>query len=513
MRARLTAGLLLVSLITTLSFVARSAHHLPQAIHQQPGPAAFRNRTLRSSAPQGSPLSTVSPLSAAARFTDHVGRNTTPGVVRDLTSAAEVAGVLAQRMEKVDLLAGYSALMASLATGSEAPKCRGGDGKRLTRIAYTHRKPRAGELDTRAFMARVAVDEDVERMLYFDLPEVLPDMGYPDVIGPSPVNYHPSLSVTRPFGKWNAKFLQGPVSSLNLSVVSGPQVIRWQPPAYVAVFRDAWASQGNAMLCDRTYSTGACMWDAPHGTPEKYQTHDVGVVVCDSWCGGYFHWTHEHLPRVALVAAYLRQNRSMKLVLPVKAGFQREFLRILGVESSQVLSPGNHRFRRLLFPQPQRCGNVFSSTLFILRRLVFESLALQSAFAARPAAVQVVLAERKKGSRMPTNYGDLKASLIRQYSNVSFSVHLGKSVVDQIRMFNAAWIVFGPHGANLANILFMRMGGSHVIEMLPHSKANLCYYATCVRLGLMYHMIPFAGSTYTVNMSEVARHFDDALRA
>ena len=399
----------------------------------------------------------------------------------------------------------------------------------LGRVEYTHRRARRGEVTTRQLLERLQNEPFVEKLLYVDNRST----GYDPIFGLPPIILDPKYNSSAPFGKWHARFIANKFTGASYEdnkahyirhVIENPalqremrepQLIPWQPPAYVAVFRSAWVGKGYAILCSqKAYGTGACMWEGPSGIPKTFQVYDLGAVVCDKWCAGYFHWVHEHLPRVALIAEAMRANRNIKLVLPTKSSFQRQFLRLLGINDTQLLPPGDYHFHRLLFPQPQRCGNVFSSTLFILRRLVFASLTLpaMSSFGTT-APLNVVLAERKGNSRGPQNYAELKQRLQTRFADrCRFAVHLGRSVAEQVALFNKAWIVFGPHGANLANVLFMRGGGAHLIEMLQWTKANLCYYTSASRVGVTYHMIPFTKGAYNVNYSHVEEHFNIAIR-
>ena len=371
-----------------------------------------------------------------------------------------------------------------------------------------NRKPRSGEVSTRRFMELLQNDPDVSFFVLKSQNQSANkyEEGTPDVVTTMPISYSTEYRIDKPFGGWHAAFVDT-VTNQNVDKLTAAQKIGWQPPPYYAVFKNAWVNKGYVILCNRTYGTGACMWDSPKEVPKTTkETYDIGAVVCDTWCAGYFHWTHEHLPRVAMISSLFRNNKNAKLVVPIKSGFQSEFLNLLGIPSSQILKPDNYKFKQLYFPQPQRCGNVFSQTLFILRRVIFESLPLI------PNTKQnlVILAERKKGSRMPRNYAAVKKQLIKTFSYLSFQVHLDMKVIDQIQMFRTAIIAYGPHGANLANILFMSRG-SNVIEMIPFKKANLCYYSTSQRLDLKYHIMPHSGGNYEVNFEELEKHFNQSL--
>eukprot|EP00755_Sulcionema_specki_P039034 Sspe_Gene.24025::Locus_9442_Transcript_1_1_Confidence_1.000_Length_1482::g.24025::m.24025 len=361
----------------------------------------------------------------------------------------------------------------------------------LRHIDYTHRKARKGEVTTRGMLEMMHTAETLGVVLLSDPVNA--------TVNPSPITFSTQYRIDVPFGMWKAVFADPPPRP-DSPALREPQGVHWQPPSYVAVFRNAWVANGYAILCDRSFGSGGCLWHSPKGVPSKWTWHSKGATVCDQWCKGYFHWSVEHFPRVGLLAELLREDEEVKLVLPILSGFQREMLRVLGVRPSQLLRPASYRFSVLYHPQPQRCGNCFTPTLHILRREVLGQMSLPSASLASRRTV--VLAERERLSRQPKNYPELKKALTARYRNLTFTSHLHLPVAQQLRLFNSAWIAFGPHGANLANIMFMTTG-AHVIEMVPHSKGNLCYYSLATRVPLVYHIVPHALRNFVVDPDEV----------
>ena len=84
----------------------------------------------------------------------------------------------------------------------------------------------------------------------------------------------------------------------------------------------------------------------------------------------------------------------------------------------------------------------------------------------------------------------------------------------QIEAFNRADIVVGAHGANLANMVYMKFNTT-IVEFVPGRTGNPCYYGMAIRLGLDYRMVVLAdkvqGQVNTVPTSEVVRHVREAL--
>jgi capsular polysaccharide biosynthesis protein len=232
------------------------------------------------------------------------------------------------------------------------------------------------------------------------------------------------------------------------------------------------------------------------------------VTLCDAWCKGYYHFTHEHLPRVALVHPLLVSGQAALALPQAMNEFQRQFfVEVLGIK--RILT-GAVRGDTVLHPSPMRCGNTFSGTLHLFRRLALSRLNVSFADPAPDRKLRLVFAERSKGSRMASNYALIKQHIIDRFdAEVEFATTGGREhVAKQVVMFAKADIVLGPHGANIANSMFMRPG-AHVIEMASLAKGNMCYYTTAVRVGLHYHLVPHMkgkDAAYTLDEAVVAEH-------
>eukprot|EP01065_Artemidia_motanka_P014286 TRINITY_DN18244_c0_g6_i1.p1 TRINITY_DN18244_c0_g6~~TRINITY_DN18244_c0_g6_i1.p1 ORF type:complete len:559 (+),score=148.88 TRINITY_DN18244_c0_g6_i1:79-1755(+) len=306
------------------------------------------------------------------------------------------------------------------------------------------------------------------------------------------------------------------------TAMSYPQVIPPQSPLWAAGISGAWAAQGNVFTCDRAFSTGACLWDtSPSRVAATPASYEKLFVFCDKQCGGYFHFTHEHLPRLAPLHRALMADPDIKIMAP-ETGFVRAYLTdVLGFNASRLVRYGSARAGVAYYPQPQKCGNIFTTTLLLMRRIVFDRFSLPHWLpldAQRPLVV--VYGERSPGpkSRMPSNWEDVKTSLASHYAGrAEFHSALGVGVAKQIRLFNRADLVVGPHGANIANVMWMRHGTS-VIELMSYLYGNQCYYMTAQRLGLVFRFIMHSeedkkGQQYTLDFDEVRRHVDDVAAA
>eukprot|EP01062_Namystynia_karyoxenos_P012338 TRINITY_DN14434_c1_g2_i1.p1 TRINITY_DN14434_c1_g2~~TRINITY_DN14434_c1_g2_i1.p1 ORF type:complete len:626 (+),score=83.98 TRINITY_DN14434_c1_g2_i1:83-1879(+) len=355
---------------------------------------------------------------------------------------------------------------------------------------------------------------------------------------------------------WKVRFFRDPREA-----AGPPQVLPPEPPPWAVVIPNAWAHDGEVYSCDWGYTAGACLWTRREFAVTRRAA--VAAAVCDGWCAGYFHFTHEHLPRLALLHSALTRDESALVAAPVWIRFVREYLvDVLGIARSRIVGQDKGVFaRKMLYAQPQRCGQAFTVPLLLLRHIVFARLGLPWVLppaAARPPCTTlggercepcgagggwcaadgnasavcapwcsaspvflVLLAERGKRGRMPLNWEDAAEALRRPFPGVPWSDQLrvyrvapGLPVTHQVRLFNAAGLAVGPHGANLANVMWMRTGAT-AVEITSYHYGNMCYYTTAARIGVTWRFILHSGSkagNVTIDPEELRRHADDAVR-
>ena len=365
---------------------------------------------------------------------------------------------------------------------------------------------------------------------------------FPTVLNHFPISLadDPQFNISVPFGSWKSAFFpvddflghhqEAPLPRY----LRPPQVLEPMPPLYTVVSRNAYVNNGHVVTCDgHMLSSGGCLWDF-HIVPgpavlKSSHHHDIVVPLCDTWCRGYYHFTHEHLPRLALVHGILtapaQEGISIRLVLshsPV--GFVRHFLfDVLGIPKERVIWSKPVLGGQVVYPMPQRCGNTMTHLLHLMRDLVFRQMGLRpkrfrvsaGASLLETGKLTLVFAERNKLSRMPRNYDDLKDKLIKELSDrANFeTIPRNATVSQQIRSFHNADIVLGPHGANIANMMWMRPG-SHVIEIASIKNGNMCYYATAGRVGVQHHLLLHSAgkdSHFTLDYNLFKRHVVHAM--
>mmetsp|Transcript_42120 Transcript_42120/g.75426 ORF Transcript_42120/g.75426 Transcript_42120/m.75426 type:complete len:397 (+) Transcript_42120:702-1892(+) len=347
----------------------------------------------------------------------------------------------------------------------------------------------------------------------------------PNSINPTPVIYSPGWHMSKKFGRWSAHWVADPAPY----PPTRSQVTMAEAELYLMVFQNAWVYRGSVVQCNRYFAPGACtgltepinnFQAIPPKDKEGNRTGEQVFVLCDRHCKGYYHWTHEQLPRLGIMYDRLIKDPSIIITAPAK-GMILQYLTILGFPRSQVRDLYKKAtsdryptafYKTVYYPQPMRCGSILAPQLFLIRKIMFERLGLSHIRTAPtdPKNMLVVLADRRD-SRQPRNMKNITQTLKARFPEVEFVSHLGKDVKTQISLFNRADLVMGPHGANLGNIMWCKHGAV-VLEYVPVKTGNLCYYQTASKLDLQYRMlmVPLAiDVAHEIAYDEVLQHVLD----
>lgn len=184
-------------------------------------------------------------------------------------------------------------------------------------------------------------------------------------------------------------------------------------------------------------------------------------VIHSVWCGGYYHWLLESLPRIVALEQQFG-NRWLPIVPPYKnlQNVYEDSLIAMGYESFQRM-PGKSSVKavRLVIAgaPPLAC---FSKTLIQeVRERILDRCDTDKIFVDTPF---IYVSRAKARARKVANENQLWRLLKEKGFRRVFLEEL--SFAQQVTLFKRAEIVIGQHGAGLSNILFMP-NGSKVLEL------------------------------------------------
>lgn len=210
--------------------------------------------------------------------------------------------------------------------------------------------------------------------------------------------------------------------------------------------------------------------------------------------GNYYHWMVDILPKLGVLqkAGYTFAETDRFVVSVFNKSFQKETLRHFGISEHQIFSTSDESplfaARELVIPRmtnvmglamgkwlPEFVSNQLLNVDYIGRS---KNIQNKRIFVSRdPAACN---------GRFINNISEVSDLFEEKGFEIVFPERL--SLSEQAHYFSEADVIFAPHGAGLANILFCKAGAT-VVEFYGDHIAP-CYWAICALKGINYYKEP-----------------------
>jgi glycosyl transferase family 61 len=218
--------------------------------------------------------------------------------------------------------------------------------------------------------------------------------------------------------------------------------------------------------------------------PPIYRAKSLAVVT-SSLQGGYYHWLMDVLPRIHMV---LSQGMGTDcFFVQAKYGFQRETLRLLGITNTQLINTEDYEFvsaRELVVPFHE-VGPRMEHPKWVcdFLRGAFLPIATQQALADPVRRLYI----SRNDARWRRVINELEVMQVLEPLGFR-RITLGQlSFTEQVRLFQNAEVVIGPHGAGLSNLAFCQPG-TKVIEF-QQLKLDVCFFRLSCCVGLDHYYI------------------------
>jgi hypothetical protein len=260
-----------------------------------------------------------------------------------------------------------------------------------------------------------------------------------------------------------------------------------------------------------SYVPGLSVWDPSAalqwGAPTPREAYDrLGLLATQFLYSGYWHWLMEGLLHAVRLDEAGVLEALDRLVICIDGGEARlvsESLQAVGIRLTAVelsSTPFDCRAKELVVPMrsPGFGGLVDETDPSDFREILLQNmkyhngadiraarrrLGLEAAAAPR-ASRRLFVSRRDAAKRRVVNEDELLAAL----ATLGFEVIIPGALTfgEQVAAFSSADVVVGPHGAGLANAIFMPRG-STIVE-LHHADSALTHYKRLATLvGLRYH--------------------------
>lgn len=209
--------------------------------------------------------------------------------------------------------------------------------------------------------------------------------------------------------------------------------------------------------------------------PPLTRTEQSVAVLDTRGSDNYFHFLFDVLARLGVIEASSDADVDA-YYLPQQTRFQRELLSLVGygdVEIIDSVTSPHLQARRLIVPSIASADlDIPSWVIDFLRSRLLPATP-------SPATERIYITRgEQRHSRSIVNETQVREVLDR----LGFrAVDPGTlSVAEQIELFRTASVIVSPHGAALANLVFVSSGAA-VLELFPPDYINPCYY------GLLAH--------------------------
>lgn len=223
--------------------------------------------------------------------------------------------------------------------------------------------------------------------------------------------------------------------------------------------------------------------------PPLQKLESTVAVVATKGGKNYYHWMFDVLPRLHLIQK-AGWKADQYVINQTGAPFQEETLAFLGLLAEQIIPSHAQLFlqaKTLVVPSlthSDMSQAYMPGWVCTYIRDTFLPYAADKRASETPRRIYV---SRKQAScRRVCNEQEVM-DMLRTYGFVEVCLEEW-TVRDQIRLFQEADVIVGPHGAGLTNLVFCKRG-TIIIEIFSPAFMNVCYWSLSDHLGLSYRYL------------------------
>jgi capsular polysaccharide biosynthesis protein len=292
---------------------------------------------------------------------------------------------------------------------------------------------------------------------------------------PLPHNVSDREELSRESVAWGYSFYDVPTRKISKTYIATVHDCR------IVSYRDEWDNEFYAIIThdDRVLSVRGTGFRPEHGRLLK-KTSSVeriqkGAWILEYWSPNYFHWLLYHLPKIMILNGY---GRSERIILP----------------STNRLYPVIERSMELLGVGTSRLPKLNTSVLHVDELTIVETDLFPSVIlhqmrekvighnVATPNRKVFISRELARWRRLVNQEAMWEILRAAGYEKVLME----KLTLDeQVSLMSETRVIFGLHGAGLANMLFCP-SGAHIIELTDPDFQEPGYYALASSLGHHY---------------------------
>jgi hypothetical protein len=254
----------------------------------------------------------------------------------------------------------------------------------------------------------------------------------------------------------------------------------------------------------RVFQFSDTLFDGPHTVVYPFlienmvsqsAIHTSETIVVDyRWSTEYYHFLTEVLPN----AIFLQKRHPHARIFVRESAFTEPMFRWFGL--TNFITPRVTAMSKQWVCPFVECGNPSPEKIQLLRSVILQKVTFQQTHG--------ILMRRHK-TRVLENEEEVFQCLKTKYPHLQWVIYDVLPPNETADLFSKANMIVGPHGAGFTNMIFSPPG-LRVVEFMPLSEPNLCYWHLSECLGHQYTMIPLLSSA-SPSLSMIAVDYIDSL--
>jgi len=215
---------------------------------------------------------------------------------------------------------------------------------------------------------------------------------------------------------------------------------------------------------------------------ESIHTIDESAVILGDWGTNYYHILTEEIPNLIKINKY---SKTLPVIMNHNETYIKDILSVFKFENPIIkIDKSNlYNIRKCYTTNISLSGKPSKYELELVRNYLINKNIIKM----EKQELGVII-YRIEDERRILNHNDMLNHLNNKYSNIKWVVFHVMSFLDTINLFSKAKIIIAPHGAGLTNMMFSPTG-CNIIELMPYSDPNECYYHLSSILDHNYYCI------------------------
>ena len=237
-------------------------------------------------------------------------------------------------------------------------------------------------------------------------------------------------------------------------------------------------------------------------TPTQYKGNVFSMLAGGGAIKYYYHWLFDAMPKLGLLKKLGLFDRIDYFLVPNYVDkYQKEYLDFFGIPASKVINAELEKHIEADKLYVASYVRVDDHHPIWTLDFLYSSLIKSPKKSKHDKRIYIARGDAAVNRKVIN-----EAELILMLKKYDFEIHYlsEQSVVDQAKLFNAAAVVVGAHGAGLSNLVYCEPG-TKMLEIFPDQYVRHLFYDICNKRGVKYDYLLCSSQGTATNASEGQR--------